>query len=286
MAARQRHTAVVVEQFEAGARHFDAWQVTRDERTLRGLAGFCGLTGQDDVLDVACGTGAFALHAAATARTATGVDVTPGMIAVARENAAARGLHNASFHRGDVTRLHFPDGRFSVVACRSAFHHMPDPGRVLGEMVRCCRPGGSVVLQDVIAYDDPYVDAYFERLEVLVDRSHHRTWSKRELFTLFTGHRVPLEGLFESESLLDVAAYTEHVAQTAGSRAAVAELVAQGTTDPRTAPWFEERDGRLLWRRRVCTIKGRPAGRPGAGQPAPATPGAHAEDAENAAHDG
>ncbi|MCG8915264.1 class I SAM-dependent methyltransferase [Actinokineospora sp. PR83] len=251
--------AVIVEQFDRGAAWFDTWSVTGDERMLEGLAEFCGLTEDDDVLDVACGTGAFALHAAGRVRSVTGVDISTGMIGVARDKAVALGLGNVEFVRSDVARLDLGADRFSPVVSRSAFHHMPLVAEVFAGMVRCARPGGVVCVQDVMAYGDEKVDAFFERLEAVVDRSHHRSLGKREFFDLYRANGVALEALFESESLLDVAHYIEHVEQTEENRAQVDRLVREGLGDPDIAPWFVQDGDRLRWRRRVCTIKGRKA---------------------------
>ncbi|WP_405659854.1 class I SAM-dependent methyltransferase [Streptomyces sp. NBC_01166] len=256
-----RTNRAVVEQFDAGAEHFDNWSVTKDERTLRGLAEFCELGPDDDLLDVACGTGAMALHGARLVRTVTGVDISEGMIAVARRNAAGRGLDNASFECHDVERLGLRSDRFSAVVSRSAFHHMARYQDVFAGMVRCCRPGGLLCVQDVMAYGDEKKDRYFEEMERLIDRSHHLTYGKREFFGLFKDNGVRVTGLFESESLLDFHDYVEHVAQTEESRARIGGLLATGLADPDVATEFTWHEDRLMWRRKVCTIRGRKADR-------------------------
>jgi SAM-dependent methyltransferase len=223
---------------------------------LKGLAEFCEVGPDDDVLDVACGTGAFALYAARGARRVVGLDVSAGMIDIAARKVAEQGLRTVEFRLCDVERVSCADRSFSVVVSRSAFHHMPRPGAVLAEMVRCCRPGGTVCVQDVIAYGTA-ADEFFERFEVLVDRSHHRSYGKRDLFDLFTGRPVRLEAVFESETLLDVHDYVRHTAHSNEDRARIEEALARGRRDPDVARWLVERDGRLLWRRRICTLRGR-----------------------------
>src|SRR4051812_19685640 len=69
-----------------------------------------------ELLDVATGTGNLALAAArAGADHVVGVDLTPELLTVAREGAAAEGL-NADFLTGDAEALEFEDGRFDVVS--------------------------------------------------------------------------------------------------------------------------------------------------------------------------
>lgn len=71
------------------------------------LASFAGVEPGHRVLDVATGTGWVALAAAAMAGprgTVVGIDLSPGMIARAREKARRRGLSNVAFRLGDVER--------------------------------------------------------------------------------------------------------------------------------------------------------------------------------------
>ena len=79
-----------------------------------------------------------------------GVDVTPAMIKVARREATAAGADNASFALGDATVLDLPDASFDGAITRFSPHHIPAPGRVLGELARVVRPGGAVVVDEAL----------------------------------------------------------------------------------------------------------------------------------------
>lgn len=93
------------------------------------------------VLDVACGTGVVALTAARLGATVTGVDLTPALVARAKENAALMKL-DASFLEGDVEALPLADASFDFVV--SQFGHMfaPRPELAIKEMLRVLKPGG------------------------------------------------------------------------------------------------------------------------------------------------
>lgn len=95
------------------------------------------------VLDVGCGTGVVALTAARLGAKVTGVDLTPELIARAKENAQLMGLEVA-FHEGDVEALPLPDASFDFVV--SQFGHMfaPRPTVAVGEMLRVLKPGGTI----------------------------------------------------------------------------------------------------------------------------------------------
>ena len=86
------------------------------------------------VLDVACGPGIVACAVALQGALVTGVDLTPAMIAQARERQRSLKLDNIEWHVGDATRLPFADGEFDVVLTRYSFHHMPDPAAALREI--------------------------------------------------------------------------------------------------------------------------------------------------------
>ena len=199
------HRDLILDQFTRQAVPFSTAPGIRDERALELLVEASGAGPDDTVLDVACGPGLVVAAFARVVRHATGIDVTPAMLARARELTA--GLANVTLDHGDVLPLPYPDGAFSIVVSRFAFHHFGDPAAVLAEMRRVCRPGGSVVVCDLTASDDPRKAAEFHRIEMLRDPSHVRALTLPELTALFertglpaptpTFYRLPfeLEGL-------------------------------------------------------------------------------------------
>jgi SAM-dependent methyltransferase len=107
------------------------------------LVAFAEITRGARVLDVACGTGVVALTAARLGAEVTGIDLTPELVARAKENAAIMGLE-AVFEEGDVEALPVPDASFDVVV--SQFGHMfaPRPDVAVREMLRVLKPGGTI----------------------------------------------------------------------------------------------------------------------------------------------
>ena len=97
------------------------------------------------VLDVACGTGNAAIEAAKLGARVTGLDFSPGLIAMARE----RGLEAdvaVDWLDGDAQSLPFDDDGFDRVI--SAIGHMfaPDHKRTADELLRVCRKGGRIAI--------------------------------------------------------------------------------------------------------------------------------------------
>lgn len=107
------------------------------------LVRFAGIIRDSRVLDVACGTGVVGLTAARLGAKVTGVDLTPELVARARENASIMKLA-VDFHEGDVEALPFLDASFDVVV--SQFGHMfaPRPDLAVREMLRVLQPGGTI----------------------------------------------------------------------------------------------------------------------------------------------
>jgi ubiquinone/menaquinone biosynthesis C-methylase UbiE len=92
----------------------------------------------EDVLEVGCGTGCDLLQFAKNGARATGIDVTPEHVRLARErvNGEARVV------LAEATRIPFPDAGFDYVYSHGVLHHMDEPRRAVEEIFRVLRPGG------------------------------------------------------------------------------------------------------------------------------------------------
>jgi len=186
------HHETVVDQFSRQAVPFSTAAPIRDREALQVLVDASGAGPDDEVLDVACGPGLVACAFARVVRHVTGIDLTPAMLARAAEVAREQQVTNVSWRHGDVLPLPFAAASFSIVVSRFAFHHFQDPGAVLAEMRRVCRPGGRVVVADLLASADPAKAAAFHRMEMLRDPSHARALSLAELRDLFPAHGLPV----------------------------------------------------------------------------------------------
>ncbi len=128
----------------------------------------------DVVLDVAAGTGLVSRALADKVASVTALDSTAAMIASGRERAAAEGHQNLAFVSGSAEHLPFADASFTLVVTRFSLHHFADPGPTVNEMVRVLRPGGRLVVKDLVASTDPDVAARQDHVERLRDASHVR----------------------------------------------------------------------------------------------------------------
>ena len=250
-------TERVKQQFNRQAEQFASWEVTGNEVNLERFSRFCELRAEDRVLDVACGSGNMAIHCAPGVAAVDGVDISERMITLARVEAQRNNLKNVKFCVAGVERLPYADGQHNLVMSRAAFHHFADPGRVLDEMLRCCRPGGRLCIQDIIAYGDPEIDAYVEKLERAIDASHFRTLPRAEFTEAFVRAGLAAVRGVEFHIRLDLNNYVGHAVQSDSMRKEVDRLIHAGLNDPKLSRVFDERDGRLHLLRNVLFLGGR-----------------------------
>lgn len=93
-----------------------------------------------DVLECGVGTGLLLERVARFARSAKGIDLSPGML----DKARARGL---DVHEASVAAIPFEDASFDVTYAFKVLAHVPEIGRALAEMARVTRVGGTVIAE-------------------------------------------------------------------------------------------------------------------------------------------
>ncbi|MEZ4867131.1 MAG: class I SAM-dependent methyltransferase [Caldilineaceae bacterium] len=219
-------------------------------------------TAQDRVLEIATGPGYVALAFATVAKEVVGIDLTAAPLAIAESNRQARSLANVRFEAADANQLPFADGAFDIVVCRLAVHHFAAPEQVFREMVRCCRPGGKVVIEDLLASEQPERAAYYNQWERLRDPSHVTALSLTQLVALYTAAGLEIEQV-QSEAKTQVVEQWLHNAQTPPHQAAevrrqITRDLAEGLSSIHI---FYNDDGQLCFDHRMFTVVGRKGGK-------------------------
>ncbi|MCP4370466.1 MAG: methyltransferase domain-containing protein [Deltaproteobacteria bacterium] len=245
------------QQFDLQADKFSNWSVTRNLEYMQQYAEFCGLIEKDTLLDVACGTGEYAIYCAQKINKVCGVDLSNKMIEVAQKNANALQLENLSFQVQDVLKLPFESNQFSIVNCKSAFHHFDDYEMNICEMKRCCKTGGRISVQDIIAYENPKINNYFESLESLIDISHNKTLSAYYITQLFHNNNIEILRSRVVNVELDLKEYIHHAVQTEAMKNEIFNCVDFGINDSEIANYFIEKEEGWYFKRNVLLVLGK-----------------------------
>lgn len=123
-----------------------------DRRWRRTAVDALGIHQPQQILDIATGTGDFALLLAKRIKPQhiVGADISEGMMAVGREKVKEEGLQNViSFQYEDCMQLSFPDGSFDAVTSSYGVRNFQNLDKGLQEMQRVLRPGGHLLIVEL-----------------------------------------------------------------------------------------------------------------------------------------
>ncbi|MER5739576.1 MULTISPECIES: class I SAM-dependent methyltransferase [unclassified Streptomyces] len=147
------------------ARHQDRWNAVNDGFNTP-LLDAAGIGGAHRTLDVGCGAGRTTRLAALRAPHghALGLDLSAPMLAEARARAAAEGVGNAVFTRGDAQTHPFGEGAHDAAISRYGAMFFTDPEAAFGNIRRALRPGGRLAL---VCPSDPALNDWVTALTSL-----------------------------------------------------------------------------------------------------------------------
>jgi ubiquinone/menaquinone biosynthesis C-methylase UbiE len=247
---------IVKEQFNQQAEKFANWSIGKNVEYLNAYFNFCGIQPTDRLLDVACGPGEFTIFIAKRISEARGVDISDREIEIAKGLIKEFGLENIEFDCTDVEHLPYRDNSYSIVVCKSAFHHFTNPDRVFKEMIRCCEKSGKIGIQDIVAYEDNYVNNFFETFDKLVDISHNKVLSKNEFNKLYQDNKITKTGEFRIDVDLNVSEYLGHANQDKANSIKIRVLIEKGKNDKRLLNYLFLKNNELHFKRPVYLIIG------------------------------
>ena len=143
-----------------------------------------------DVLSVGCGPGVILREIAEVDSSirATGIDISPERV----REAAERHSDNPrmKFVCGDAHAMQFPSNSFDIVYSRMLFQYLQRKEQAISELVRVCRPGGTVLLQDLDGQllwhypEEPAVQRTLEKVVAALGRTGFDPFVGRKLFRL------------------------------------------------------------------------------------------------------
>jgi ArsR family transcriptional regulator len=154
-----------------------------------------------DLVDAGTGTGALLPVLAPAARRLVGVDRSPEMLDRARARVVSEGLRSVLLLRADLEALPLAGASVDGVASLLALHHAARPQAAVAELARIVRPGGSLVLSDLV--------------------EHREEWLREELAHLWLGFAPErVAGWCTSAGLVEVQATTLRRRRSPGAPAA------------------------------------------------------------------
>jgi ArsR family transcriptional regulator len=140
--------------------HADGWEQERslfsreagvEAAIVAALGGAAARLG--DLVDVGTGTGRMIELLGGQAASALGLDRSPEMLRIARSRLEAAGLATARVQAGDMYALPLADAAADTIVLHQVLHFADDPAAVLAEAARVLRPGGRLLVVDLMPHD-------------------------------------------------------------------------------------------------------------------------------------
>jgi ubiquinone/menaquinone biosynthesis C-methylase UbiE len=228
------------------------------------------------VLDVGCGTGLALLEVArelSPTSKLVGVDMSEGMLEVARAKAKAFGFP-ASFVHGDIEQIDLPAESFDLIISSGVYHWFSDRAAVTKKLARLLRPGGQIVISCVAepGFDewDKVVTDVYSRLPGSAKPWFPRLPTAKELLDSFRGAGLVVEHLtYDVETFIirDPQAFVRTMSIIApnwlsaapeGAEAAVIKAVADAIQSKPPPGFFCTRAGACVIARKLPPLQPRP----------------------------
>lgn len=150
---------------------YDRNQRSSTEQGEQALVKQLGISVDHTVIDLGSGTGTFAIQACKAGACVHAVDVSPVMLAYARNKAQAAKAENIEFHHAGFLTYEHRGKPADFIVTKAALHHLPDFWKIaaLLRMASMLKIGGILYLRDVVFSFDPseyrsHIDAWIDRM--------------------------------------------------------------------------------------------------------------------------
>ena len=209
------------EQYDAVSASYDRTRVPIGIEIIVGCVTACGkVLSEISLLDAGCGTGAYTKALAGQVGRIHAVDMSPGMLDVARAklaDAAAAGL--VRFDQASVFALPYADGQFDAVMANQILHHLesgedrefPGHRRALTEFCRVLRPGGVLLVNACSHVQTHHGSWFYDLVPEAVEAILRRLVSVPELDAMLAeiGFQrperiVPLDAVYQGSAYFDL----------------------------------------------------------------------------------
>jgi len=162
----QRMFSAIAPSYDINNRLHSLWM---DQLWRRKAVALAKVRPEDQVIDVACGTGDLSIRFGTKAGRVIGVDFTYAMLPIARSKAVeANSPAEISYINGDALALPLPDACADIVSIAFGIRNVIDPAAALHEFYRVLRPGGRVIILEFSLPTNPLLrgmyNFYFRKI--------------------------------------------------------------------------------------------------------------------------
>jgi ubiquinone/menaquinone biosynthesis C-methylase UbiE len=126
--------------------------------------------------DIGCGTGSLTRELARVAKKVIAVDLSQEMIRRAKLLTREKDISNVEFRRGDAAALPLSRDSVDAAFCVMVLHFLECPERAVRELCRVTRPGGSIVLLDLVPHEQEWMRGEMAHRWLGFDRSTIAKW--------------------------------------------------------------------------------------------------------------
>jgi ubiquinone/menaquinone biosynthesis C-methylase UbiE len=203
---------IIRDTFDAVANGYDSAALRFFVASAEHMAERLGLRGDEEVLDVACGTGnaSVALARRLPRGHVTAVDFSPAMLERARAKASVAKLANIDFVEGDMQALPW-QGRFDVAVCAFGIFFVADMDAALAHIARTVKPNGRIMITSFArGYMEPMRSLLMARAQKLGVEPPPQVW-------LRIADAEGCRGFFAGAGLVDVDVDVKDVGYTLAS---------------------------------------------------------------------
>jgi arsenite methyltransferase len=139
-----------------------------------------------------------------------GVDMTPEMLEKARENARKGGYQNVEFRLGEIENLPVADNSADIIISNCVINLVPNKARVFAEANRVLKPGGRVMISDIVLHKDlpefikNSVEAYIGCLSGAIQKSDYLATMEKAGFRdikILSENAIPIEEMLNDPTV-------------------------------------------------------------------------------------
>ncbi|CAN5839179.1 hypothetical protein BH10CHL1_BH10CHL1_22170 [soil metagenome] len=229
------------------------------DQRIRHLLKFANLPTGLRVLDVGSGNGRLALLLAEEgAREVVGVDISPAMLEIAeylRLSSNSPAAQRVSYRLAPAQRMPFQSEGYDALICRLVLHHTPKPELIMRECVRLLRPGGTLIVADLLSADDPVKRATQNTIEARRNPSHVAARSIDQYRKLVTGAGLTIEAETVAVFERELENWLSDMQSDLNSRNAVREMIEAGLETDATGFNVRRQSGKLVFDQRMFYVK-------------------------------